>query len=293
MKINDNAYFVVQSWMVNKLKLKGAERDVFAIIYGYCQDGESDFHGSIAYIAKLTGYSKNSICKALNSLTESGLIVKTEESLNNIKYCRYTTKLDTHTTKLDTGYPTKLDSIQLPCTNIYINDNDIDPIDNSNIENREEDNREKEEEKNRDVGFIGSIKTIKQEKDSERINSFLELYNSLELPRIRKLNTKRKKAILNILDNFTQEEVNTALNNFSQSDFLLGKISSFEANLDWILKEDNFIKILEGKYNNRTKKTSNHGFNDNAVSETYTEEELEHLKEVERERESRGLQTRF
>ena len=87
--IDDKIYFSVQAWMVTKLGLKGCERDVYAIIYGYSQDGESDYHGSLGYLAELTGYSKNSICTALKSLTEKELILKTEKEINNIKFCRY------------------------------------------------------------------------------------------------------------------------------------------------------------------------------------------------------------
>lgn len=100
--ISDNTYFSIQAWMVTKLKLKGAERDVYAIIYGYSQDNDSDFHGSLDYISQLTGYSRNAICTALKSLTENGLIAKTEKIINNIKYCRYRTS--------------SLYSVQVACT---------------------------------------------------------------------------------------------------------------------------------------------------------------------------------
>ena len=76
------AYFTVQDWMVKELKLKGAERDVFAIVYGISQDGESDYHGSLQYISDLTGYSRNSVCTALNSLTDKELLIKVEVERN-------------------------------------------------------------------------------------------------------------------------------------------------------------------------------------------------------------------
>ena len=94
MNVRDENYFTVQAWMVTKLKLRTVERDVYAIIYAYCQDGESDYHGSLSYMAELTGYSKNSICTALQKLVHKNLIQKTETFCNNIKYCSYTTTLD-------------------------------------------------------------------------------------------------------------------------------------------------------------------------------------------------------
>ena len=96
--------------MVSDLKLKGAERDVFAIIYGITQDGESLFYGSLKYMSDLTGYSRNSICNALNSLTERGLLIKEESEYNNVKHCKY------RTTYFDTVQPT-CTGVQPTCTN--------------------------------------------------------------------------------------------------------------------------------------------------------------------------------
>lgn len=108
MQLNDSTFFIVHSWMVNKLNLKTTERDVFAILYGFGQDGESDFHGSLSYIATLTGYSRNSICTALKNLTDKKLINKKEHTFNNIKYCSYTINFDT--------VQATCTPIQAPCT---------------------------------------------------------------------------------------------------------------------------------------------------------------------------------
>jgi hypothetical protein len=113
MNISDNAYFCVQSWMVTKLNLRSVERDVFAIIYGYSQDGESDYHGSLQYLADLTGYSRNSVCTALKNLTEKQLLKKTEQEINNIKFCRYTVNLYT--------VQTACTPVQTACTNNIVN----------------------------------------------------------------------------------------------------------------------------------------------------------------------------
>ena len=104
------AYFTVQDWIVKDLKLKSVERDVFAIVYGITQDGESDYHGSLKFIAELTGYSRNSVCNALNSLTERGLLAKEEVIHNGLKYCRY------RTTYLYAVQPT-CTAVQPTCTN--------------------------------------------------------------------------------------------------------------------------------------------------------------------------------
>ena len=75
--IKDENFYVVQGWMINKLGLKSTELQIFAMIYGFCQDGKSDFRGSLSYIQDWTGVSKPTVISALNSLIEKGLITKT------------------------------------------------------------------------------------------------------------------------------------------------------------------------------------------------------------------------
>ena len=45
-KVKDENYYQITGWMINRLGLKGAKLNIFAIIYGFSQDGESEFSGS-------------------------------------------------------------------------------------------------------------------------------------------------------------------------------------------------------------------------------------------------------
>lgn len=74
--INPNTYYTVQAWMVNDLGLKGNELALYAIIYGFSQDGRSEFVGSISYIQEWLGCSKPTAIKAITALVEKGLIKK-------------------------------------------------------------------------------------------------------------------------------------------------------------------------------------------------------------------------
>ena len=112
----DGLYFTVHKWMIDDLKLKTVERDVFAVIFGFSKDGETKFSGSLSYLASLTGYSKNSICTALKNLVEKGFIIKTEKDFNGVKLCKY--HVDLYTVQA-TCTP-----IQATCTNNI--DNNID-----------------------------------------------------------------------------------------------------------------------------------------------------------------------
>lgn len=92
-KIKDENYYQISGFMVNKLGLKGISLMVYAIIYGFSQDGESEFAGSRKYLCDFTGTTKPTIDKALNELCESNLIIKISEVKNSITFNRYKANL--------------------------------------------------------------------------------------------------------------------------------------------------------------------------------------------------------
>lgn len=87
--IKENSYINIQAFMVNELHLKGNELLIYAIIWGFSQDGESQFTGSLQYLADWTCSTKQGVIKALQSLCEKQLILKNVEYKNNIRFCTY------------------------------------------------------------------------------------------------------------------------------------------------------------------------------------------------------------
>lgn len=92
-KIKDENYFQISGWMLNRLQLKGICLEVYAIIYGFSQDGESEYTGSISYLCDFTGTSRPTVIKALKTLVESGFLHKTETDVNGVKFNRYKANL--------------------------------------------------------------------------------------------------------------------------------------------------------------------------------------------------------
>lgn len=74
--INPNVYYTVQAWMITDLGLRGNELTAYAIIYGFSQDGRSEFVGSISYFEELLVCSRPTAVKTLAALEEKGLISK-------------------------------------------------------------------------------------------------------------------------------------------------------------------------------------------------------------------------
>lgn len=82
------SYYVVQSFMTSELGLKGIDKEIFAIIWGFSQ-GNNTFNGSLSYLEELTGYSRPTVIGALKGLVCRGLLVKKEIFRNGQKLCVY------------------------------------------------------------------------------------------------------------------------------------------------------------------------------------------------------------
>lgn len=74
--VKDNNFIAIQGWMRTQLNLKGNELIIYALIYGFSQDGNSSFKGSRKYIADWCGCSLNTVDRALGSLVDKGLLAK-------------------------------------------------------------------------------------------------------------------------------------------------------------------------------------------------------------------------
>ena len=82
--MKDENFFTVKGWMVNRLKLKGNDLMVYAIIYGFSQNGE--FHKiSTRYISEaIGGVDAKTARAAIESLEKKGLIQKDKEDVAGV-----------------------------------------------------------------------------------------------------------------------------------------------------------------------------------------------------------------
>ena len=95
-------------------------------------------------------------------------------------------------------------------------------------------------------------------KDLSNINNtekeIFDFFNltCINLPRVQLLNETRKKKINARISEVGFEKLKEILVDVSKSDFLNGKNErKWKADFDWILKPENFTKILEGNYKNK------------------------------------------
>lgn len=113
-RISDINFYTIHGWMMNRLGLKGTALQVYAIIYSFSQDGESEFRGSLRYLCDFTGASKSTVMRALNDITDAGHVIKTENQVNGVKFCTYkatpvVSKLNQGGVKMTPGVVSELD----------------------------------------------------------------------------------------------------------------------------------------------------------------------------------------
>ena len=100
--ISGGNFITIQGWMRTELNLSGNELIVYAIIYGFSQNKNGAFTGSLRYLADWVGCSKRTVMRTLNGLVEKKFITKTETVLNNNE-TRVSYQVDRRCDKLSWG----------------------------------------------------------------------------------------------------------------------------------------------------------------------------------------------
>lgn len=103
------------------------------------------------------------------------------------------------------------------------------------------------------------VNTNKNDKNDKNIiySEISDLYNSIciSYPKLIKLSDARKKAIKARLNLYTVDDFKKLFTLAEQSDFLKGKNDrNWSATFDWLIKDSNMAKVLDGNYSNKNKK---------------------------------------
>ena len=148
--------------------------------------------------------------------------------------------------KQDSKVPEPVENDSLPSTESV----------QSELSLREEKRREEEEKKK------GREENSNLSPTSDSPTPYTEIvdcYNRLciNLPRAVTITDKRKKSMKSRWHNYTDINMYYKLFKMAQdSDFLSGKNSKWTGcNFDWLINENNMVKVLEGNYENKKSKT--------------------------------------
>lgn len=262
-------HVVIQGWMTKELKLSSNELLVYSLIYGFSQDGESEFYGSRSYIAEIFNISLPTVDKALNNLIQKNLIIKKVIKNNGITTNTY--KICLHPIK----------EIYTPCKGILHNNNssnntllfNTSNILTNNITNK---NKIKNNKKNLYEKCLEHIDKFCDENGCEDLKDDLEQF-------VKNLLEASKETGKPIYSNVIIAKINK-LKEFNRNKW--AKIVTNTVDNCWL----NFIEIKDenDKYDVRNKP-----WNKNVMSIGYTDKELEELEKSNNERRRNGIKTTF
>lgn len=221
------------------------------------------FYSSMENIEENTSLSPYKQRRIIESLTEAGILETRLKGLPAKKYFKIdfdalTNALDTRCEKISHLHAKRFDT-------------------NNNKENNNKDNKnivQKPTQTNKDV------------KD-ELVKSYNKICSNL--PKVRVVTQKRRKAIDKLLKSYDRKEIIKAFNIANSTPFLTGQNDrGWKADLDFILREDKFVSILEGKYGSNSSNSKKFSEGSGITSEGYTESEKEYMYEEAVEREKNG-----
>lgn len=85
-------YITVPGFAIVDMGLSGNELLCYALIYGFTQDGETEFRGSLSYVSSALNVTRQNAKKILDRLVDRGAIEKKEVFFSGVKFCHYVAK---------------------------------------------------------------------------------------------------------------------------------------------------------------------------------------------------------
>lgn len=238
----------LHGWMITELGLKGSELIEYAVIWTFSQHTANQmFTGSLTYLSEWANISKVSAIKALNGLQEKGLIEKKEFYENGVKFCHYRAS--------DWGGKETLPGVK----NFNRDGKETLPGDGKETLIPIKETLPQYKEKYKDKEIKDELKERGKEIPSApSCSQIVDLFNQIcvSYPQVKVLSDARRKAINARLKRYTEDDLKTAFEKAEASSFLKGSNDrNWSANFDWIIKDTNLAKILDGNYDDREPKS--------------------------------------
>ncbi|AFA50246.1 hypothetical protein [Acetobacterium woodii] len=188
-------------------------------------------------------WSDRQIRKILDDLIEKGIIIK--GNFNELKYDRTLWYAFT-----DYGISI-LHNCQMKVTGLSNrSDRNVEPIPDINTDINTDVNTDRESPPE-----TTAIELARKPGKVE-LNNVVDEFNQVvsRLPKVTALTPKRRNTIQQRIKEHGRESVSVCFFKAGKSDFLCGiNERGWVASFDWIMKSENFVKILEGNYDNKTK----------------------------------------
>lgn len=243
--IQDDDYVCLLASLRIKHGLKGSELIVASIIFRYSLKDGSKFYGSLRYLCEWTGLTKQAVITILQKLVREGVIEKEEVFTDGIKRCYYTyIRCGKETLPL-------LNSVERGGKETLIGV--VKKLERGGKETLPN-NKDKSKEENKDrinlptnVGMSQSD-PVDYERLKDYFNEELARHNSV-IPKLASVTDRRRQSIKARVREHGKTALMTVIVKAAASAFLNGRNGrAFVASFDWMIKPNNFVKVLEGNY---------------------------------------------
>lgn len=209
------------------------------------------------------GWGKTKLRNFLKLLENDGMIIKnSNKKQTTITVCNYDDyQLEKTTDKPQANHKQTISKPQAYTNNNYNNYNNDNNDNNKRYTYVDYDDVKQSDFEQIEILDSQEKMTSKSKRERQPTIDYDEIklkFNSVctKYKPIRTLSEKRKKAIRKILKDFTLGELFLVFEKAENSDFMTGNNNrGWHAQFDWIIEENRFIKILEGNYDNRGKRT--------------------------------------
>lgn len=212
---------MIQKWMLTDLNLKSTELMVYAIIYGFSQDGQGECWASLDYFLLWTGASKRSVIRAINSLEEKGLIKRRRRvgTTSALSVVLEKTNRSKGSVKMTQG------GVKMSRGGVKM------------TPNNKEDNKTNKEEINKEESDKVAVEV------QRTYDLFVEKFD--KNPNTFKLTPKRQKKIKTRLKDCGESMLRQAIENTAKNEFYRGKNDrGWKADLDFIIRSYEQVERL-------------------------------------------------
>jgi len=93
-KLKKGSFVLIPSMLRDELNLGCIDMVICSIIYGFSQDGECCFNGSISYLVYWTNTSKSTVIRSLKKMVELRILKKETKIINGVTFCSYSFNFD-------------------------------------------------------------------------------------------------------------------------------------------------------------------------------------------------------
>lgn len=88
--MENNRFIIIMGWMMTSLGLSGNDLLCYALIYGYSQDRQGAYFGSLSHTAEALNISRRAVVDVLERLVARGAIRRKYVVMDGVQRCMYT-----------------------------------------------------------------------------------------------------------------------------------------------------------------------------------------------------------